>query len=72
MIDVSTLLATDPNKVESLPTDKRNALTAKISKQRISMGLLHLIKLRKCLNQVILVQYKRSVKGITVSTRVRR
>ncbi|EOS7724677.1 hypothetical protein F6341_RS09790 [Enterococcus hirae] len=29
VIDVSTLLATDPNKVESLPTDKRNALTAK-------------------------------------------
>ena len=29
VIDVSTLLETDPNKVESLPTDKRNALTAK-------------------------------------------
>lgn len=29
VIDVSTLLATDPNKVEYLPTDKRNALTAK-------------------------------------------
>lgn len=29
VIDVSTLLATDPNKVESLPTDKRNAFTAK-------------------------------------------
>ncbi|OTP20012.1 pLS20_p028 family conjugation system transmembrane protein [Enterococcus mundtii] len=29
VIDVSTLLATDPNKVESLPADKRNALTAK-------------------------------------------
>ena len=29
VIDVSTLLATDPNKVESLPTNKRNALTAK-------------------------------------------
>lgn len=29
VIDVSTLLATDPNKVESLPTDKRNALTEK-------------------------------------------
>ncbi|HFC9195235.1 TPA: pLS20_p028 family conjugation system transmembrane protein [Enterococcus faecium] len=28
VIDVNTLLATDPNKVESLPTDKRNALTA--------------------------------------------
>lgn len=26
---MSTLLETDPNKVESLPTDKRNALTAK-------------------------------------------
>lgn len=31
VIDVSTLLATDPNKVESLPTDKRNALTANIN-----------------------------------------
>lgn len=29
VIDVSTLLDTDPNKVEKLPTDKRNALTAK-------------------------------------------
>ncbi|MGG5325588.1 hypothetical protein IGJ83_003170 [Enterococcus pernyi] len=29
VIDVSTLLATDPNKVESLPAEKRNALTAK-------------------------------------------
>ncbi|HHA4136815.1 TPA: pLS20_p028 family conjugation system transmembrane protein, partial [Enterococcus faecium] len=29
VIDISTLLATEPNKVESLPTDKRNALTAK-------------------------------------------
>lgn len=29
VIDVSTLLATESNKVESLPTNKRNALTAK-------------------------------------------
>ncbi|HAP8875732.1 TPA: hypothetical protein IV308_002367 [Enterococcus faecium] len=40
VIDVSTLLATDPNKVESLPTDKRNALTAKNFKTANINGII--------------------------------
>ncbi|WP_165038238.1 pLS20_p028 family conjugation system transmembrane protein [Enterococcus sp. ZJ1622] len=40
VIDVSTLLATDPNKVESLPTDKRNALTAKNFKSANINGVI--------------------------------
>ncbi|HFJ8610762.1 TPA: pLS20_p028 family conjugation system transmembrane protein [Enterococcus faecium] len=40
VIDVSTLLATDPNKVESLPTDKRNALTAKNFKTANISGII--------------------------------
>ncbi|NAL98897.1 hypothetical protein EX290_10760 [Enterococcus faecium] len=40
VIDVSTLLETDPNKVESLPTDKRNALTAKNFKTANINGII--------------------------------
>ncbi|EGP5212381.1 hypothetical protein Q3C67_10100 [Enterococcus faecium] len=40
VIDVSTLLATDPNKVESLPTDKRNALTTKNFKTANINGII--------------------------------
>ncbi|HAR1310327.1 TPA: pLS20_p028 family conjugation system transmembrane protein [Enterococcus faecium] len=40
VIDVSALLATDPNKVESLPTDKRNALTAKNFKTANINGII--------------------------------
>lgn len=40
VIDVSTLLATEPNKVESLPTDKRNALTAKNFKTANINGII--------------------------------
>lgn len=40
VIDVSTLLATDPNKVESLPTDKRTALTAKNFKTANINGII--------------------------------
>ncbi|HFE9699356.1 TPA: pLS20_p028 family conjugation system transmembrane protein [Enterococcus faecium] len=40
VIDVSTLLATDPNKVESLPTDKRNAFTAKNFKTANINGII--------------------------------
>ncbi|WP_195435857.1 pLS20_p028 family conjugation system transmembrane protein [Enterococcus hirae] len=40
VIDVSTLLATDPNKVEFLPTDKRNALTAKNFKTANINGII--------------------------------
>ncbi|EME5381430.1 hypothetical protein QK085_002239 [Enterococcus faecium] len=40
VIDVSTLLATAPNKVESLPTDKRNALTAKNFKTANINGII--------------------------------
>ncbi|HAP7673437.1 TPA: pLS20_p028 family conjugation system transmembrane protein [Enterococcus faecium] len=40
VIDVSTLLATDPNKVESLPTDKRNTLTAKNFKTANINGII--------------------------------
>ncbi|MFP7386208.1 hypothetical protein SFB97_11380 [Enterococcus hirae] len=40
VIDVSTLLATDKNKVESLPIDKRNALTAKNFKTANINGII--------------------------------
>ncbi|HAQ6605150.1 TPA: hypothetical protein IX448_002852, partial [Enterococcus faecium] len=40
VIDVSTLLENDPNKVEHIPTDKRNALTAKNFKTANINGII--------------------------------